>query len=461
MKLTILLICVSILSSFGSGYSQNSNLNLKLRNLTLKAVLAEIEDQTEYSFLYKADMIDHNQLVDVDVSNASVGQILDILAQKAGFSYKIMENAIIVLTSATEQPIQAQQSQFRVTGKVTDSSGVPLPGVSVVIKGTTSGTITGIDGGYTLANISASATLVFSFVGMRTQEIAVAGKSSIRIAMEEDAIGIEEVVAVGYGTQKKVNLTGSIASINGEDLIRRKVAQTSLVLQGIAPGVVVTQSNGQPGRDYGTIRIRGNTTLGDNNPLILVDGVGMDLNNIDPTVIESISILKDAASASIYGSRAANGVILVTTKRARKDKLSVSYNGYVGWQKPTHLPDMVGAIDHMLLINEAYQNVGVSPLYSESYIQEYRSNMSTNPDRYPDTDWFGQVVSKSGFMQNHTVTMSGGTEAVRVMASFGYLDQNGIIDNDNFKRYTMRINSDLTLTKIYLLRLMLLLSREK
>ena len=249
MKLTILLICLSILSSFGAGYSQNSNLNLKLKNLTLKAVLAEIENQTDYSFLYKADMIDHDQLVDVDVSNASVSQILDILAQKAGFSYKIMDNSIIVLTSAAERPGQAQQQQIRVTGKVADSSGSLIPGVTVAVKNTTQGTITDANGSYSLINIPSDATLVFSFVGMKTQEVAVGGKTSINVSLAEESIGIEEVVAVGYGTQKKINVVGSIATINADELNKAPVASTTNALAGRLPGLITKQESGLPGGD--------------------------------------------------------------------------------------------------------------------------------------------------------------------------------------------------------------------
>jgi TonB-linked SusC/RagA family outer membrane protein len=267
--------------------------------------------------------------------------------------------------------------------------------------------------------------------------------------MEEETVGIEEVVAVGYGTQKKVNLTGAITSVNGETLARRQVAQSSMALQGIAPGVVVTQRSGQPGRDAGTISIRGKTTLGDSNPLILVDGIEMGINNIDPSMIESISILKDAASSSIYGSRAANGVILVKTKRAENEKMSLSYNSYFGFQQPTNLPNMVGAIDHMLLTNEAYVNTGKSPLYSDAYIQDYRTNMASNPDKYPDTDWYDKVLTSDGFMQSHFLTAMGGTQKAKVAVSLGYLNQNGIMANTNYKRYTIRFNTDLQITKSF------------
>lgn len=341
-----------------------------------------------------------------------------------------------------------QNFTVNVSGVVTDQSGEPLIGVNIQVKGANRGTSTDFDGRFVLEDIDENAVLVVSYIGYQTQEVSVSGKSNISIVMLTDSQLLDEVVVVGYGTQKKVNLTGAISTLDGEDLARRQVGQSSLLLQGTAPGVVVTQRNGQPGRDGGAISIRGKTTLGNSNPLILVDGVEADLNSIDPTMIESISVLKDAASSAIYGSRASAGVILVTTKRAdATDRMSVSYNAYFGKQSPTDLPDMVGAIDHMLMTNEAYVNTGRSQLYSDEYIQEYRNNMASNPDLYPNTDWYDQVLIGNGLMQSHFLSFSGGSEKARILTSFGYLDQGGIMANTNFKRYNVRINSDLKLAQ--------------
>ena len=242
-------------------------------------------------------------------------------------------------------------------------------------------------------------------------------------------------------------MTGSVSSIAGNELVKKPVGSASLALQGIAPGVTVTQSSGQPGADAGTIRIRGIGTLNDSNPLILVDGSEMSLSAIDPNMIESISVLKDAASSAIYGSRAANGVILVTTKRAKGKEFSISYNGYAGWQNPTELPDKVGAIDHMIMLNEAYTNVGRTPLYSDQYIREYTQNHLSDPDNYPDTDWQKLVMKNYAFQQNHFFTINGGTEKMRLLASIGYYDQEGIIPNTNYDRISVRLNSDMQFSK--------------
>lgn len=451
MKLTVIFSLLLFSQAFAlKSYSQRTLLNLKMENVSIKEVLNAIEDKSEYFFLYNDDLINVNRTVSIDAKNEKIQDLLSQLFADKSISFLVKDRQIVLSPVAigAENNVITQQAKS-VSGKVTDSSGASLPGVSVAIKGTTTGTVTTEDGSYHLANVPENGTLVFSFVGMKTQEILVSGKTTVNLTLMEDALGVDEVIVVGYGTQKKVNLTGAITSLDGEALAHRQVAQSSMVLQGIAPGVVVTQRSGQPGEDGGTISIRGKTTLGDSNPLILVDGIEMGINNIDPAMIESVSILKDAASSSIYGSRAANGVILVTTKRAEFEKLSISYNTYMGYQSPTDLPDMVGAIDHMLLTNEAYVNVGKSPLYSETYIQEYRENMASNPDKYPDTDWYDQILTGSGFMQSHFLTMMGGTSKAKIAVSMGYLDQGGIMENTNYKRYTIRFNSDLQFSKSF------------
>jgi len=253
---------------------------------------------------------------------------------------------------------------------------------------------------------------------------------------------IDEVVVVGYGVQKKVNLTGAVSAVSGEDLNNRPAGQTSSALQGMASGVTVTQRSGKPGSDGADIRIRGIGTLGNAAPLVLIDGIEGSINNIDPNLIENISILKDAASASIYGSRAANGVILVTTKRGSSDKGAIAYNNYFGWQSATNMPKIVNALDHMLLTNEAYTNVGASPLYPEDIIAAYRSQGNGSSDEYPNTDWQKESLQGNGFQQSHFLTVNAGTNKVKMLTSVGYFDQKGLTLNSSFKRYTIRNNVD-------------------
>ncbi|WP_460969929.1 SusC/RagA family TonB-linked outer membrane protein, partial [Spirosoma migulaei] len=343
-------------------------------------------------------------------------------------------------------------ADLSVAGTVTDESGAVLPGVSVILKGTTRGTTTDSKGFYQVNVPDQTAVLVFSFVGYLSQEVTVGNRTTLGIKLETDTKALSEVVVVGYGTQKKVNLTGAVSSVSSEEITRRPVGQTSSALQGLMPGVTVTQRSGRPGADGGSIRIRGFGTLGGDNgsspdPLVLIDNIEGSMNSIDPNLIESVSVLKDAASASIYGSRAANGVILITTKRAKGSKISVNYNNYIGWQTPTNLPKMANAIDHMLLTNEAYVNVGRSPLYSDDLIQKYRTIGATNRDLYPDTNWQKEVLTGSGLQQSHFLSINGGSDKIRFLTSVGYFDQKGIIENSTFRRYTLRNNADIQFSK--------------
>ncbi|MHB9143510.1 MAG: TonB-dependent receptor, partial [Paludibacter sp.] len=389
-----------------------------------------------------------DERITIDVKNENLEQVLKNILNKDQLTYKIIDRYVVISDNAsTGESTSVLQQQKPVSGKVADSSGAPLPGVTVVIKGTTVGTITDANGNYTLSSIPSNATLMFSFVGMKSQEIVVGNMTAINITLAEETVGIEEVVAVGYGTQKKINLTGAIASVTSEEIAKRQVGQSSMVLQGIAPGVTVTQSSGQPGKDGGTIRIRGIGTLNNSDPLVLVDGIEMDMNNVDPNLIESISVLKDAASSAIYGSRAANGVILITTKRAKSGQFTLDYNAYYGVQSPTDLTNPVNAVDHMKYMDIANTNVGKSPVFGEAYINEYIANGPSNRDKYPDTDWQKQIYTGSGIQQSHFFTLSAGTEKIRVLAALGYYDQEGIIQNTDYKRYTARFNSDMQVTK--------------
>lgn len=330
-----------------------------------------------------------------------------------------------------------------VSGKVTDENGELILGASVLLKGTSIGTITDADGNYTLQATDGSGTLVFSYIGYQTAEVPINGRGVIDQSMVSIATELGEVVVVGYGTQKKVNLTGSVVNVSGKDIANQPVMQTSNALIGKMPGVTVTQNSGQPGSDAATIKIRGIGTLGNSDPLVLIDGVPGNMNGVDPRDIADISVLKDAASASIYGSRAANGVILVTTKRGEGGALKVNYNAYAGWQTPTELPEYMGGYEYMTLYNLARQNIGQSPAFTQAYIDGWQANHLTDPDQYPNTDWVDEVFTENGFQQHHSIQLSGGTDLAKVMASLSYMDQGGNIANFDYKRYNARINTDL------------------
>lgn len=348
----------------------------------------------------------------------------------------------MLLMLALSQLLSAQQ-RTPVSGVVSDEQGLPLAGVTVTLGGTSNALTTTDESGRFGVDIVADATLVFSLIGYTPAEVSTAGNRQLRVVLTPSVSALDEVVVVGFGTTKKVNLTGAVTAVSGDEVAKRQVGQTSMALQGMAPGVTVTQSNGQPGTDGGAIRIRGIGTLNNSNPLVLVDGVVMSLDHVDVSTIESISVLKDAASSAIYGSRAANGVILVTTKRGKTGQFSLSYDAYVGQQRPTDLPKMVGGLDHMNLINEAHTNVGRSPLFSENDIRDYIANKTADPDRYPDVNWQDEVLTGSGIQQNHALGIMGGTEKLQFFGTFGYLNQTGIIENVNFQRYYFRLNTNI------------------
>jgi TonB-linked SusC/RagA family outer membrane protein len=361
-----------------------------------------------------------------------------------------MVNDHIILSRKNDSSLTAifQQTK-RITGTVQDISGEAIAGANVIEKGTANGIVTDADGNFSL-NVADNAVLQVSYLGYITQEVIVGeegGGKPLLITLSENIQALEEVVVVGYGTQKKANLTGSVSTVSLPTMEKRTVAQTSLALAGLVPGVVVTQRCGKPGGDGGTISVRGKTTLGNNDVLVLIDGVESNINSIDSKSIESISVLKDAASAAIYGNRAANRVILITTKRAEDVKAYISYSGYVAQGKPTSVPKYVGAVDFMKYISITKRAIGMTPEYSEDYIREYEEGVSRNDPNYPDVDWFDATATNNGLINSHFVTVSLGTKEIKSLAQAGYLSQNGITENTNFKRYTLRSNTDFKVSK--------------
>ena len=333
----------------------------------------------------------------------------------------------------------------RISGVVVDQTGLPVIGANVSVKGTTNGTITDMDGKFDL-EVPAGAQLVVSYIGYITQEFAVGNKTTFQIVLKEDTQNLEEVVVVGYGVQKKVNMTGSVAAINSESLANRPVTNASTALQGMLPGVTVVQNSGQPGKDNSSIRIRGVGTLNNANPVYVVDGLIVSaINDIDPNDIESLSVLKDAASAAIYGSRAANGVVLVMTKKGSKKAATLKYDGYVGWQSPTSLPEYLPSHEYAELYNMALRNEGKSPAYLPEEIEKFRNG--SDPDNYPNTDWLGLFYKDKGFQHSHRAEVSGGSETTTYMFSLGYLGQDGIIENSDFQRYNLRGNINTQINK--------------
>jgi len=344
--------------------------------------------------------------------------------------------------------------QKSVSGRVTDESNAPVTGASVVVKGTTIGTITDADGNYKLQVPQSSKFLTFSFIGFEPQEINIADKNSVNVKFRMSSVDLQEVVAVGYGVQKKVNLTGSVASMKGDALAQRSTIQTSQALEGMAAGVTVTSNNGKPGKENTTIRIRGIGTLNDNNPLVLIDGVASSVDAIDPNDIESMSILKDAASSSIYGSRAANGVILITTKRGKTDKVSVTYKGSIGFTKPLTLPKNASAWDYMTLYDEANGNdlrndagVAGGTVYGAAKIDAWKN--STDRDAYPSSDMIRETYKNAAAQTQQYLGFSVGNEKFRSNTSLNYTLQNSNLPNTDYKRYGVRTNNSYTVNKYF------------
>ncbi|TKG89381.1 TonB-dependent receptor [Puteibacter caeruleilacunae] len=327
-----------------------------------------------------------------------------------------------------------------VKGNVTDGAGEPIPGVNVIEKGTTNGVITDLDGNYTI-EVGSEGTLLFSFIGFTSSEVAINGQKTINVVMKEDVIGLDEVVAVGYATQKKVNLTGSVAVVSEKELDARPITSISQVFSGTAAGVQVTQADGQPGRDGATIRIRGVGTLNDADPLVLIDGVAASMSDVNPNDIESMSVLKDAASAAIYGSRAANGVILITTKKGKAGQLKVNYNGYVGFQTATRMMDYLSDFPTYMEMNNEFANY-----YGEDEIAEWREN-SDDQLRYPNVDWVDIIYGNTGVVRSHSVSVIGGGERNRYNFSAGYLSQDGIMPANEARRYNLRLNWEADIKK--------------
>lgn len=332
-----------------------------------------------------------------------------------------------------------------VTGTVTDQiTGQPLPATSIMVEGTKTGTAADGNGKYSLTVNGANAKLTFRFTGFIPQTLSINGQSVINVKLAVNQTELNDVVVVGYGTQKKVNLTGAVGAIKGETIAERSFSNSSKALQGLSPGLTVIDRGGAPGQDGATVNIRGIGTLGNANPLILVDNVRVNsIDDVRPTDIASISVLKDAASSAIYGSRAANGVILITTKRGKDGRMVVNYNGYTATQSTTKLPESVSIKDYMDIINESYTNAGQQPRYSADYIA--RTLSGEDPIKYPSTDW-QKVIFKPNVQTNHALTISGGSQKATSFLALNYLDQGGIVDNVNAQNYNIRLNNDYTVS---------------
>lgn len=349
---------------------------------------------------------------------------------------------------ATTMEASITQQKKAINGVVFDGGmNEPLIGANVVVKGTTNGTVTDLDGKFTL-EANPNDILVISSIGFKTLEIKASEAAKGKITLNEDSQALDEVVVVGYGVQKKANLTGSVATVKAETLESRPVSSVSAALAGQMPGVTAIQSSGRPGSQTGTITIRGKNSVNAVSPLVIVDGVPGSMNTIDPSDIESLTVLKDASSAAIYGVQAANGVILITTKKGKKgERARVSYSGNVAWATPTMRPKFLGSADYAMLYNEATLNDNPNnPLrFSDEDIELYRNG--TDPYGHPNTDWYKETMKKNSIETMHHLSISGGSEKTSYSASVGYTQQEGLIDANDYKRFNARTSIDSQINK--------------
>ncbi len=460
MKLLTLLIFAAFVSASASSYSQLVKFNLNLKDVSISDVFQKIEEQSEFIILFNEKSLNVDRKVNVTVKDGTVDQILDQIFEGKKEAYQIFDRQILIskLNKISKIPLSElqnmelqQQQKKELSGKVIDSNGGTLPGVSVVVKGTSTGIVTDANGNFTLSVSADANTLVFSFVGMKTQEIVIGKQSTFKITMQEETVGIDEVVAIGYGFQKKINVIGSVVSVSSKEITSSSVAGISNTLAGRLPGVIVEQGSGQPGFDEAIISIRGAATLGNSAPLVVIDGVpGRDLNSVEPNDIESVTVLKDA-SAAIYGAQAANGVILITSKRGiEAAKPTFRYEFYKGFTTPTMLPEMADAGTYAQMIREmqTYKNVAESNMsFSLSDIEKYKSG--EYPWTHPNTNWFDASLNKYASSDHHTFSVNGGSKNIKYYTSFGSQNDGVIYKNSasSYKRYTLKANLDIKINE--------------
>lgn len=427
------------------GISQKTSINdvyirLDLNRGKLLDLFQQIEAKSGFKFTYEEKDIDESTKFTFD-GESSIYEILTKVSAKTALNFRRLNNVIDVSSSGrkganrSKNPVQEYFADVSISGSVTDENNEGLPGASVVVKGTAIGTTTDLDGNYKLT-LQEGGTIVISFVGYQTQEVEIGNRSEINIQMVPDATQLEEIVVVGFGEQKKVNMTGSVGAVDGNELVKRPVSNVGNLLQGKVAGVQVSQAFAKPGDERNTIRIRGTGTFSGagSGPLVLINGIAGNMSNLNPDDIESVSVLKDAASSAIYGARAANGVILVTTKRGKNTPLTISYHANVQAQKATRLPDLLtNSADYMELWNEARIRGGSAPHFTQATIDAFRNNPN-DPVNYPNFNWIDHSF-RTGVAHNHHLNLNGGDDKTSYNVSLGYLDQDGITSIYAYQKY--------------------------
>ena len=500
MKLTLIQLLLTSVSVICATAGETRGQEVLDRTVTVtfddakvKDVLTEIQDQAGINFTYRSRILKGLKNVTLSATDLKVGDILNQIFESS-VDYEVVGKQIILTAREVEEEdddmsLPKDFMAFQVSGVVADESGASIPGVNIIEKGTSNGTTTDTDGKYTILVSNENAILIFSFIGFATQEVGVANRSAIDVKLDSDTQTLDEVIVVGYGEQRKVTVTGSVVAVNGSDLQKSPAIDLSNSFAGRLAGVVAVQTSGEPGNDGSTIRIRGVNSIGNTSPLVVIDGIpdrDGGLNRLSPQDIETISVLKDASSA-IYGSRAANGVILITTKRGKAGAPQVSYDFNQGWSQPTRIPKMSNAAEYASIMNEIpiYKNIPaaewgnawsgiqqngtftspttgttVNANYSPADVAKYKDH--SDPWGHPDTDWFGDAFNKWSPQGRHNVQISGGNENVKYMSSIGYINQDAYYKNTAtyYKQYNFRINLDARINK-YINTSLGLMAREE
>lgn len=434
MNVALALLCLNPMANA-------QNITLRMSNVTVKQAMDELKSKSGYSFVFSSQDVDTHKNITVESDNQPLGHVISQIVAGQGLAYTI-EGKTIILRKATAGLVQ-QQNNKRITGVVKDANGEPVIGANIVVKGTTNGTITDMDGNFVL-DVPADAVLHVSYIGYSDKEIPVGNQTVLTVSLAEDSRALDEVVVIGYGTARKIDLTGSTSSLGGDKLRVKSSPQLSTQMQGQMAGVQITRTSGDPSAGS-SIRVRGVTTLSTNDPLVIVDGVPGSLMDIAPEDVKDIQVLKDAASAAIYGSRAAAGVILVTTNRAKDKEFHLSYNMEYGIDKATTVPKFANAVQWMQGYNELTYNDGASSpysSYSEDFLNSYMQNRLTDPDRYPDTDFMGLGLKNHTNHQRHSLSLTGGTDKLKTNFSLNYYDADALYRNKSYERINVRSNND-------------------
>ena len=450
MRLSLVLCMLTIFCASATvSYSQVNEISLHLEDATLEQALEAIKQQSEYSFWYRNDEINLGRKVSVNINNQNIANVLDRLLATQGLAYTINEKHIVIYKTNEKASHPMITNNKKITGKVTDEKNEPIIGANVVVKGSTTGTITDMDGNFTL-EVPDQATLLVSYIGYTPKEVAVKNQNNLSIMMIEDSKTIDEVVVIGYGSVKKSNLTGAVSSVKTTEIQQTPMTSIDQGLVGRASGVQVTQTSGMPGA-VASIRVRGSSSLqGGNEPLYVIDGFPVysgtgfgstggntqisGLSTVNPSDIESIEILKDASATAIYGARAANGVVLITTKSGKKGRDIITFESSFGVQNVAKTIDVMNAQEYAALVNEAYTNDGLDAPYNTTQLGEIAKLGN-------GTNWQDEIF-RPAMIQSYQLTFSGGDNKTTYAISGGYFDQKGVIINSDFKRYSLRLNLD-------------------